>query len=229
MFLSTKRPKLLVNTAHNKNTMLFLKIIRKEKIHMKLKGNTPLLIISLLTLLASPVVLAGDDADGQGKGEGEPTNGKTIGDTQTATIVIPEVSLIDVTGAVTAKLEPPKNAGDNFEKIILNPRETNYDISANVAAVNPTSKKIVATSTNIPPGWKFDINMKPPSASGESEGLVSLTNAITSVDTVTGIKNVANKNLGMEIQIGPETPNIMPSYTKEDGYDVTIVYTITAE
>ncbi|MCK5811170.1 MAG: hypothetical protein KAH00_08765 [Cocleimonas sp.] len=199
-----------------------------------MKPNNPLLITSLLTLLASPIVFAGDDATGTGQGEGGATNGETVGDTQTATIVVPEVSLIDVTNTVEATLIAPQNAGDNFSAVSVtkvgggNP---DYDISANISAISPqsTTRKIVATSSNIPLGWKFNISMVAPTASGASAGIVSLTNGTTTVDMVTGIKNVAEKTLGMTIEIAPESANTMPSYTTGTGQAATIVYTITAD
>lgn len=195
----------------------------------KINKNKPLLITSLLALLAAPIAFAGDDANGSGSGEGGATNGETVGDTQTATIIVPEVSLIDVTNKVSAKLIPPTDAGDNFATVAV-AEATNYAISANNDAANPNqSRKIVATSTDIPLGWKFGIEMAAPSDSGSSVGEVFLTNSTTSVDTVTGIKNVANHGLDLAINVGPEDTDIMPSYTDAGGKAVTIVYTITAD
>ena len=191
--------------------------------------NKKILITALLTLLASPAVFAGDDANGSGTGEGGSTNGETVGDTQTATIIVPEVSLIDVTNTVSATLVAPTDAGDNFAPVTVT-EATNYAISANNAAANPgNTRKIVATSNDIPLGWKLNISMAAPSASGASAGVVSLTNTTTTVDTVTGIKNVAQHGLGMTVEVAPEDANIMPSYTVAAGQDVTIVYTITAD
>ena len=193
---------------------------------MKLKKS--LLLASLATLLASTSVYSGDDAAGSGTGEGGATNGATVGDTQTATIIVPEVSLIDVTNALTATLVAPTDAGDNFVDTPV-AEAVNYAISANIAADDSvTTKKIVATSTNVPAGWKFNINMTAPTASGTSAGVQSLTKTDTSVDLVTGIKNVANHGLGVAITVGPESAEVMPSYTVDAGRDVTIKYTITA-
>lgn len=188
-----------------------------------------LLITSILALLAAPMTFAGDDANGSGTGEGGATNGETVGDTQTATITVPEVSLIDVTNNVSATLVAPTDAGDNFQGVKVT-EATNYAISANNAAANPNNtRKIVATSNNIPLGWKFNISMDAPTASGTSAGIVSLSNGTTTVDTVTGIKNVAQHKLGMAIEVVPEDANTMPSYTVGGGQAVTIVYTITAD
>jgi len=193
-----------------------------------MKFQRSLLAVSLLAILAGPTAFAGDDAAGSGSGEGLPMNGATAGDTQTATITIPEVSIIDVTNEVKAELTPPKDAGDNFETITIG-EKTNYDISANIPAKDPTAtKKIVATSTNVPVGWQFGIEMKEPAASGKSTGQQYLTNGVTSVDLVTDIQNVAEKAIGMEIQIGPETANVMPSHTSGGSMDIDIIYTITA-
>lgn len=187
-----------------------------------------LLSASLFAILASPVAFAGDDLDGSGTGEGEPMSGAKVGDTQTAVITIPEVSIIDVTNEITAVLTPPKDAGDNFETVPVG-EKSNYDISANIPAEEPdTTKKIVATSKNIPAGWKFGIEMKAPSASGASTGKQSLTKSVTSVDLVKDIKNVAQKGIGMAIEIGPENTNAMPSHTNGVAQKVEIVYTITA-
>jgi len=194
-----------------------------------MKHNKPLLITSLLALLATPIAFAGDDANGSGSGEGGSTNGETVGDTQTATIIVPEVSLIDVTNTVSATLTAPTDAGDNFATVAVT-EATNYAISANNDAANPNqTRKIVATSTNVPLGWKFGITMAAPTASGASAGEVFLTNGVTSVDTVTGIKNVANHGLALGINVGPEDAATMPSYTGAGGQAVTIVYTITAD
>ena len=194
-----------------------------------MKHNKHLLITSILALLAAPVAFAGDDAGGTGSGEGGATNGETVGDTQTATIIVPEVSLIDVTNTVSATLVAPTDAGDNFAAVTVT-EPTNYAISANNDAANPgNTRKIVATSTDIPLGWKFNISMVAPTASGTSAGVVSLTNGTTTVDTVTGIKNVAQHALGMTIQVAPEDANTMPSYTAGGGQAVTITYTITAD
>lgn len=195
----------------------------------KINKNKPLLITSLLALLAAPIAFAGDDANGSGLGEGGATNGETVGDKQTAIIVVPEVSLIDVTNKVSAKLIPPTDAGDNFKTVQVE-EKTNYAISANNDAKKPDqTRKIVATSTDIPLGWRFGIKMAAPLASGSSAGEVFLTNSVISVDTVTGIKNVANHGLALDINVGPENVNTMPSYTDAGGQDVTIVYTITAD
>ncbi|PID46369.1 MAG: hypothetical protein CSB47_04475 [Proteobacteria bacterium] len=193
-----------------------------------MKFKYPLLTTSLLAALAFPVAFAGDDANGSGTGEGSPMNGATPGDTQKVQITIPEVSLIDVTNQISVELSPPTDAGDNFQTVTVggNP---NYDISANIPAATPAAtKKIVATSDNIPAGWQFSITMNPPSASGSSTGIKNLTPATTSVDLVTGIGNVAEKNIGMEVKIGPENANVMPSHTGGTAKDVNIVYTITA-
>lgn len=193
---------------------------------MKLKHS--LLTASLLAILAAPTAFAGDDAAGGGSGEGEPLAGRDKGDSQTAIITIPEVSLIDVTNEIQATLEPPKDAGDNFKPVNVG-EKSNYDISANIPVDKPEStKKIVATSTNIPVGWQFGIEMKPPSASGASTGKQSLTKSVTSVDLVTGIQNVAQKEIGMAIEIGPEKTDVMPSHTNGAEMKFEIVYTITA-
>ena len=190
--------------------------------------NKKLLITALLTLFASPVAFAGDDANGGGTGEGGATNGKTVGDTQTATITVPEVSLIDVTNTISATLVAPTDAGENFAAVTVT-ESTNYAISTNNDAANPGyTRKIVATSNDIPLGWKFNISMVAPAASGTTAGIVSLTNGTTTVDTVTAIKNVAQHALGMTIEVAPEDANTMPSYAA-GGKDVTIVYTITAD
>ena len=194
-----------------------------------MKHNKNILTAALLALLATPVAFAGDDANGTGTGEGAATNGMNPGDTQTATITIPEVSLIDVTNTVSATLTPPTDAGDNFATVTV-AETTNYAISANISAAAPSNtRKIVATSTNVPAGWKFGIEMAAPTASGTSAGEVFLTNSTTAVDTVTGIKNVANHGLAMTVKIGPEDANTMPSYTVAGGKTVDIVYTITAD
>ena len=192
-----------------------------------MKFKKSLLVTSLSILLASTAIYAGDDVAGSGTGEGEATNGATNGDTQTATIIVPEVSLIDVTNTVSATLVAPTDAGDNFKDVTVT-EATNYAISANVAADSANTKKIIATSNNIPEGWKFDISMIAPTASGASAGVKTLTKATTSTDLVTDIKNVANHGLGMTITVGPENATTMPSYTVDAGRDVAIVYTITA-
>jgi len=194
-----------------------------------MKHNNYILTTALLALLATPSAFAGDDANGSGTGEGAATNGMNPGDTQTATIIVPEVSLIDVTNTVSATLTAPTDAGDNFATVTVT-EPTNYAISANISAASPSdTKKIVATSTNVPAGWKFGITMAAPSASGTSAGEVFLTNSTTTVDTVTGIKNVANHGLGLTVKVGPEDANTMPSYTVAGGKTVDIVYTITAD
>ena len=73
--------------------------------------------------------------------------------------------------------------------------------------------------------------MAAPTASGTSVAGATLTNATngTAVDLVTGIKNVAEKNLGLTVKIAPESANVMPSYTVNTGKTVDIVYTITAD
>ncbi len=193
---------------------------------MKLKYS--LLTTSLLTILACPVAFAGDDPNGSGTGEGLPMNGANPGDTQKVQITIPEVSLIDVTNEIQVELSPPKDAGDNFQQTTVggNP---NYDISANIPASNPAAtKKIVATSTSIPAGWQFAIKMDAPSASGSSTGVKNLTSTVTSVDLVKDIGNVAERNIGMEVKIGPENTDVMPSHTGGVAKEVDIVYTITA-
>lgn len=193
---------------------------------MKLRHS--LLTASVLAILASPAAFAGDNPDGSGTGEGDLMNGAKVGDTQTAIIAIPEVSMIDVTSEITAKLEPPKDAGDNFKAVSIG-EAANYDISANIPVAEPeATKKIVATSKDIPVGWQFGIEMKPPSASGESTGKQSLTKETTSVDLVKGIQNVAQRDIGMAIEIGPEKEGVMPSHTNGEEIKVQIVYTITA-
>ncbi len=193
--------------------------------------NKKLLIASLLAVLASPAVFAGDDANGSGTGEGAATNGMNPGDTQTATITVPEVALIDVTNTISATLVAPTDAGDNFAEVTAS-GNPDYDISANISAANPgNTRKIVATSSQVPLGWKFTIDMAAPTASGTSVAGATLTNATngTAVDLVTGIKNVAEKNLGLTVKIAPESANVMPSYTVNTGKTVDIVYTITAD
>jgi len=192
-----------------------------------MKFKKSLLIASLTTLLASTAVYSGDDANGTGSGEGGATNGATVGDTQTATIIVPEVSLIDVTNALSATLVAPTDAGDNFAEVTVT-EATSYAISANVAADSSDTKKIVATSTDIPAGWKFNITLAAPTATGTTTGKQSLTKATTSADLVTGIKNVADHNLAMTVTVGPESSTIMPSYTAGTGRAVTIKYTITS-
>lgn len=193
-----------------------------------MKFQRSLLAASLFAILAAPAAFAGDDADGSGSGEGEIMNGEKVGDSQTAYITIPEVSMIDVTNEVKASLEPPKDAGDNFKTVTIS-EKANYDISANIPADKPEfTKKIVATSKNIPVGWQFGITMKAPSVSGESTEKQLLTKSVTSVDLVKGIQNVAQKEIAMQIEIGPENEEIMPSHTNGEAMKVEIVYTITA-
>lgn len=194
-----------------------------------MKFQHSLLAASLLAVLASPTVFASDDASGSGTGEGDIMNGAKVGDTQTAHIAIPEVSMIDVTNDIKAELEPPKDAGDNFKTVSIGEKST-YDISANIPAKEPkATKKIVVNSSAIPAGWMFGIEMKPPAASGASTGKQTLTSAtVGSVDLVNGIQNVAERGLGLAIEIGPENANEMPSHTSGAVQEVKLVYTITA-
>lgn len=196
-----------------------------------MKYNKPLLVTSLLLLMASPALFAGDDANGSGTGEGAgATNGTSPGDTQTITVTVPEVSLIDVTNTLSATLVAPTDAGDNFTEVTV-PGTPDYDISANVLEGTSNTRKIVATTSDVPSGWEFTFNMTAPTASGASAGDVTFSNSDngSGVDLVTDIENVAQKNIGLTIKIGPENANEMPSYTAGAGKAVAIVYTITAD
>jgi len=188
-----------------------------------MKFNTPLLMTSLLAILATPVLFAGDDV---GEGSGAPTSGLTPGDDQILTITVPEVSLIDVTNTTAITLVPPTEAGDNFAD--ASSTGLQYDISANVAADGSVAtKKIVVTPTGIPAGWRLDVNMSAPTGGSSVNTTDTLTSTNTAQDVVTGITNVAEKNLSIGITVGPESPTVMPSYTT-GGRDITLVYTITA-
>lgn len=175
-----------------------------------MRNNTPLLVLSLLTVFASPAVYAADSHT----------------DTQQVSVTIPEVSLIEVTGEISASLKPPVEAGENFEHTSIEQKAT-YDISANIAAYSEETKKIVVTSGKVPAGWKFDIEMEAPNGA-KSLGVVSLTQKTTSGDAVSNIQNVAQKGLGMRVSVGPEDKTVMPSHTKGEKLSVGIVYTITA-
>jgi hypothetical protein len=187
-----------------------------------MKFNKPLLITSLVAVLASPALLAGDDT---GEGTGNATSGLT-GDTQTLTITVPEVSLIDVTDALSATLVAPIEAGDNFNDVSI--AGATYDISANIAADGSVAtKKIIATPASIPAGWRLDITMAAPTTAGTSTGLQTFTSSNTAQEMVTGITNVAESGRAISISVGPESAAIMPSYDAA-GKAVTVVYTITA-
>ena len=191
-----------------------------------MKFNKQLLATSLVAILASPALLAGDDV---GEGNGNSTSGINPGDSQTLTITVPEVSLIDVPDALSATLVAPTEAGANFTSVdatVTGGGSLTYDISTNVAAATANSRKIIATPTNIPAGWKISISMDAPTTAGTTSGLKTFTSTNTAQEMVTGITNVAESNLGMSISIAPESASVMPSYATDKV--VTVVYTITA-
>lgn len=178
---------------------------------MKLKKK--LLLTAMSTLLFSSSIFADDSEK----------------DIQKMTVIVPEVSLIDVSGDLTVKLTPPTEAGKNFEDQTVVEGKPTYDISANIAVKDPKStKKIVATLGEVPAGWKVILNsMDAPT------GATSVTSDLTlssgsGVDTVTNIQNVAESGLGMQLSIGPEDAGTMPSFTDDSGQTIEIVYTITA-
>lgn len=153
--------------------------------------------------------------------------GDSDSDTQEVTVIVPEVSLIDVSGDLNVKLTAPTEAGENFKDTVVEGKPL-YDISANIAASAPkSSKKITAQLKDIPAGWKVTINkMEAPEGAKSLENVV--LNAESGSDTVTGIQNVAHKGLGIQLSVGPKNDNIMPSYTSDEGMSIGIVYTITA-
>ena len=189
---------------------------------MKLQHS--LLSASLLAILASPTAFASGDG---GNGEGDPLAGAKLGDTQTAIITIPEVSMIDVTNEITVALKPPTDAGDNFETVSFGEKAI-YDISANIPASEPEAVKKIVASSKVPAGWKFGIALEAPKASGKSTDMQYLTQTTSDVTLVTDIQNVAQKSLGMKIEVGPVEEHIMPSHTEGQAMKVDIVYTITA-
>jgi hypothetical protein len=208
----------------------FKRILHFQSNHKKkikvypMKINT-LLVCTMASLLAITSVYAeGDGGAGEGTGG---TEGMTSGDTQTATITIPEVSMIDVTGSVSATLTPPTDAGENFEKTVINER-ISYSISTNIEANSTQKRQIIATSNDIPAGWKIYITMGAPTASGRSSEEKELTHTNTSQVLVQGIKNVAEQGIAMTMSVGPEDSNTMPSHNIAGAIPTTIVYTITA-
>ena len=181
---------------------------------MKIKNtiiSTCVLLISISTLS----VYAGDRAKDEDS------------DLQQLTVSVPEVSLIDVSSELSVKLEPPTDAGNNFKNTVVD-GSPNYDISANIAADGSVSKKkIIAKIKDIPDGWKVTLDkMEAPKGANSASNVVLGTIA---VDTVTGIKNVAARGLGMQLSVGPESEGVMPSYTEANGKTIDITYTITAE
>lgn len=178
---------------------------------MKL-NKSPLIAVMAAILFNSPVFAADSEKD-----------------SQDLTVIVPEVSLIDVTGDLKVELTPPTEAGENFAEQTVVEGSPTYDISANIAAAKPEStKKIVATLGTIPAGWKVILNsMKAPSGATPVTSDITLK-AGTGVDTVTGIQNVAESGLAMQLSVGPEDTKTMPSYTEAAGKAIEIVYTITA-
>ena len=150
-------------------------------------------------------------------------------DSQNVTVIVPEVSLIDVSSDLKVELTAPTEAGKNFEEQTVVEGKPTYDISANIAAADPKStKKIVATLGTVPTGWKVILNsMAAPAGATPVSSDITLTSG-SGVDTVTGIQNVAESGLNMQLSVGPEDANTMPSYTEASGKSIDIVYTITA-
>lgn len=179
-------------------------------------------VVSLFT--ATSVYAEGDGGAGEGTGG---TEGTTSGDTQTVTITIPEVSMIDVTNSVAVTLTPPTDAGENFAKTTIT-EGISYSISTNIETNSTQTRKIIATSTDIPAGWKIYIAMVAPTASGTSSEEQALTETDTSQELITGIKNVAQQGIAMSLSVGPEDLNAMPSHTGAGTIPATIIYTITA-
>lgn len=192
-----------------------------------MKTKTSLLISTTVALLMATSAYAGDEKGGSGEGGG--IQGTKTGDTQTITTTIPEVSMIDVPSKLVAKLEPPTEAGDNFKKTSVGEKKLSYAISTNISATEAKqTRTIIATSENIPAGWKIHIKMDAPTGGSSSAGELELTSSTTTANLVTGIQNVAQHGVGMTVAIGPEDEHIMPSHTDEGTFDASIVYTITA-
>ena len=197
-----------------------------------MKFTKPLLFTSLLiTLATSPMAFASDDAAGSGTGEGAvSTAGESPGDTQIITVNVPEVSLIDVSHTTTplvATLVAPTDAGDNFAEITI-PGSPTYDISANVLKGTTNKRKIAITAGTIPADWKFTFNVGAPTGATSVTDATFISTTTAAVDVVTGIGNIAEKNIAIAVELGPEVAGRMPSYTTV-GENVVFTYTITAD
>lgn len=150
-------------------------------------------------------------------------------DTQTVTVTVPEVALLDITGtAPSLSLDTIANAGDGFS---AKTAEAGYKISANT---NGTKKRHidVAVTGAIPTGGALTITPTSASLSGATPTAKTLTSATTSAtDLISNIGNVATTEAtGLTYSFGPETAGGMINYTGTDGttgIELTVTYTLS--
>ncbi|MGB1255871.1 MAG: hypothetical protein ACPG51_08395 [Thiolinea sp.] len=162
----------------------------------------------------------------------------TAGDSQTVSVTIPSVKLLDVkaaSGTSTAAdeaaalaftLVAPTIAGENF---VADTHNGFFDVTSNVASGGATTRKITVSADTLGEGWKLDLD-----ATGATNGTgasVSFTNAdVAAKDLVTAIGNEAGKDNAITYTFGPESATIVPSYTGLDGTsseDITLTFTLS--
>lgn len=171
-----------------------------------------LLILSIATILAAPVAFAAD----------------TASDTQTVTVTVPEVDLLDVgsEGAapdtITLTLTAPTEAGNGFSSTT---GSSTYKISANNAADGSGKNKITvaASGGTVPDGATLSISTT--ALGGGTPTSVNLTNSTTSGTLMTDIGNVASSTGVLNYSFGPTTSGGMVGYTSS-ATNITLTYTL---
>jgi hypothetical protein len=133
--------------------------------------------------------------------------------TQDVTIVLEEISQIDVTGTVSLTIDTvtPGQA----------PSDATDDVSATYSVTtNGTTKRITGSINEAyPDGISLSVLLVAPTASGTSTGTQAL--GTNDVDLVTGVSQVAQQNMGITY-----TASATDSAAPTAGATRTVTYTI---
>lgn len=179
---------------------------------MGLMMKKKLLILSIAAILATPAAFAAD----------------TASDTQTATVTVPEVDLLDVgtegttPDVITMTLDAPTEAGTGFSN---KTGSSTYKISANNAADGTSGKNkitVAASGNAVPDGATLTIGTT--ALGGGTASSVALTSSTTTGTLMTGIGNVASTAGVLNYTFGPTTAGGMVGYTT--GTNITLTYTL---
>lgn len=151
----------------------------------------------------------------------------TAGDTQTVSVTVPSVKLLDIKAAsgtstsadeadaLSFTLTAPTVAGDNFSAV-THATGGFYDVTSNVASGGSTTRKVTVSADTLGAGWK--LTLAPTAVSGATANTINFTSSdVASKDLVTAIGNVAAKDTAISYTFGPESASIVPSYTGADG------------
>ncbi|UOG91862.1 MAG: hypothetical protein L3K52_16995 [Candidatus Thiothrix sulfatifontis] len=200
--------------------------------------NKKILIFSIAAILATPSAFAAYKT-------GAATDGTDADDTQTVTVTVPQVALLDVIdasgeGAMTitvddtstdaaTKIVTPKNAGEAFtgsQKLT----GVTYKLSSNVAAAGSTTRTLQGKlNAALPAGWKLSVKVAKPDG---TDGTEIPFNGTTNVDLVDAIGNTRTATTegvvaarAIEYILAPDSTGMMAHAT---GQTVTVTYTLTA-